>query len=78
MSSVGGTGTLGQTTRETIMRISSGLLRSTIAVALVAGTAVVALAADITGAGATFPFPIYSKWAAAYSRWEPHPRCGIT
>lgn len=26
----------------------------------------VASAADITGAGATFPFPIYSKWAEAY------------
>lgn len=25
-----------------------------------------ALAADITGAGATFPFPIYAKWAEAY------------
>jgi len=25
-----------------------------------------AFAADITGAGATFPYPIYSKWAAAY------------
>jgi len=25
-----------------------------------------ALAADISGAGATFPYPIYSKWAAAY------------
>jgi len=25
-----------------------------------------AVAADITGAGATFPFPIYSKWAEAY------------
>ena len=24
-----------------------------------------AMAADITGAGATFPFPIYSKWAEA-------------
>ncbi len=24
------------------------------------------LAADISGAGATFPFPIYAKWAAAY------------
>ena len=23
-------------------------------------------AADLTGAGATFPFPIYSKWAEAY------------
>ena len=26
----------------------------------------VAKAADITGAGATFPFPIYAKWAEAY------------
>ena len=25
-----------------------------------------AMAADITGAGATFPFPIYSKWAEGY------------
>ena len=48
------------------MRISSGLLRSAVAAALLAGTVAVALAADITGAGATFPFPIYSKWAAAY------------
>jgi phosphate transport system substrate-binding protein len=35
-----------------------------LAVALTAaGTAV---AADITGAGATFPYPIYAKWAEAY------------
>lgn len=27
-----------------------------------------AMAADITGAGATFPFPIYSKWADAYKK----------
>jgi phosphate transport system substrate-binding protein len=27
-----------------------------------------ALAADITGAGATFPYPIYSKWADAYKK----------
>ncbi len=32
--------------------------------ALAFGTS--ALAADITGAGATFPFPIYAKWAEAY------------
>ena len=24
------------------------------------------LAGDITGAGATFPFPVYSKWSEAY------------
>jgi phosphate transport system substrate-binding protein len=36
---------------------------------LVASAAIitaVAQAADISGAGATFPYPIYSKWAAAY------------
>jgi phosphate transport system substrate-binding protein len=37
----------------------------TIAAALIVPWAP-ALAADITGAGATFPFPIYAKWAAAY------------
>ena len=34
----------------------------------VAGLAIAttAFAADITGAGASFPFPIYAKWAAVY------------
>jgi phosphate transport system substrate-binding protein len=32
--------------------------------ALAFGTS--AIAADITGAGATFPFPVYAKWAEAY------------
>ena len=40
--------------------------------ALVAGMAMVASvsasAQDITGAGATFPFPIYAKWADAYKK----------
>src|ERR1700722_10594400 len=40
---------------------------------LVAATAAVALvgvaqAVDISGAGATFPYPIYSKWADAYKK----------
>lgn len=37
--------------------------------AMAAGAAIVfssAMAADITGAGATFPYPIYAKWAEAY------------
>jgi phosphate transport system substrate-binding protein len=42
----------------------------TVAAAALAATTVgfsgLALAADITGAGATFPFPIYAKWAEAY------------
>jgi phosphate transport system substrate-binding protein len=35
---------------------------------LLATVAIAANAADITGAGATFPFPIYAKWAEAYKR----------
>ena len=27
-----------------------------------------ASAADISGAGATFPFPLYAKWAEAYKK----------
>lgn len=39
------------------------------AVAVVSvGWAGQALAADITGAGATFPYPIYAKWAEAYKK----------
>ena len=30
------------------------------------GFGATAVATDITGAGATFPFPIYAKWADAY------------
>jgi len=40
-----------------------------LAAALVAGAfASTAFAADITGAGATFPYPIYAKWADAYKK----------
>ena len=27
-----------------------------------------ATAADVSGAGATFPYPIYAKWADAYKK----------
>jgi phosphate transport system substrate-binding protein len=37
------------------------------AAALLAGTGI-AQAGDITGAGATFPYPIYAKWADAYKK----------
>jgi phosphate transport system substrate-binding protein len=33
-----------------------------------AATALPAFAADISGAGATFPYPIYAKWADAYKK----------
>ncbi|HEX3097277.1 MAG TPA: phosphate ABC transporter substrate-binding protein PstS [Usitatibacter sp.] len=47
------------------MRISRAL-----AAAALAGTAALssAFAAEITGAGATFPYPIYAKWADAYRK----------
>jgi phosphate transport system substrate-binding protein len=41
-------------------------LRTAIIAAAVGVAGVAADAAEITGAGATFPFPIYSKWAQAY------------
>jgi len=44
-----------------INRLLSGI--GLTAALLTAGTA---LAADITGAGATFPYPVYAKWAEAY------------
>ena len=43
-------------------------LKATLAASVLAATALSAQAADITGAGATFPFPIYSKWADTYKK----------
>lgn len=42
-------------------------VKAIVAAGLVA-VATAAAAADITGAGATFPFPVYSKWADAYKK----------
>jgi phosphate transport system substrate-binding protein len=39
------------------------LAAATFAIAVSAASAV-----DITGAGATFPYPIYAKWAEAYKQ----------
>jgi phosphate transport system substrate-binding protein len=44
------------------------LLKSLMATALLAASVSGASAYDITGAGATFPFPIYAKWADAYKK----------
>src|SRR6201985_3225033 len=35
---------------------------------IAAATALPAYAVDISGAGATFPYPIYAKWADAYKK----------
>jgi phosphate transport system substrate-binding protein len=49
--------------------ISKRSLLKTVAAAALATMAMApAFAADITGAGATFPYPMYAKWAEAYKK----------
>jgi phosphate transport system substrate-binding protein len=43
-------------------------VRSSLALLAAITTAPLALAQDVTGAGATFPAPIYAKWADAYNK----------
>lgn len=47
------------------MRLLSYAVTAGLGIAVMNGAA---HAADITGAGATFPFPVYSKWAEAYKK----------
>jgi phosphate transport system substrate-binding protein len=42
--------------------------KTLLAAGLLAATLLPAKAADISGAGATFPYPIYAKWADAYKK----------
>jgi phosphate transport system substrate-binding protein len=51
---------------ENHMKLQASFL--TLAIAAGFGFGSVAQAADITGAGATFPYPIYAKWADAYKK----------
>jgi phosphate transport system substrate-binding protein len=45
------------------------LVRTLVAATAIAAVSTIsAVAADITGAGATFPYPIYAKWADAYKK----------
>src|SRR5437879_941564 len=44
------------------------LTKTLLAAGLLAATLLPAKAADISGAGATFPYPIYAKWADAYKK----------
>ena len=50
------------------MNTRRSLLKTVAAAALATLAMGSALAADITGAGATFPFPVYAKWAEAYKK----------
>jgi phosphate transport system substrate-binding protein len=51
---------------EIYMRTLNKLAHGTFAATLGLAFSVSALAADITGAGATFPYAVYAKWAEAY------------
>jgi len=59
-----------QTVRTPLIRLatrmSTVLTGAAVSVGLMAGN--LAQAAEITGAGATFPYPIYAKWADAYKK----------
>ena len=48
------------------MKFLNNFMAGALAIAAVTAVTTAVLGADISGAGATFPFPIYSKWAAAY------------
>ena len=47
---------------------NSLILRSVLVVSSLAGISGAALAQEVTGAGATFPAPLYAKWADAYNK----------
>ncbi|HKE43029.1 MAG TPA: phosphate ABC transporter substrate-binding protein PstS [Steroidobacteraceae bacterium] len=51
--------------RKGLLSAAATLVASTAATLIVAADA---RASDISGAGATFPYPIYSKWADAYKK----------
>lgn len=48
------------------MRITHKLLQGTLAAVMGLAFSASALAIDVTGAGATFPYAVYTKWAEAY------------
>ncbi len=49
---------------RTLNKLAQGALAATLGLAFSVG----AMAADITGAGATFPYAVYTKWAEAYQQ----------
>ena len=50
------------------MPVKLFLIRSTVAAAAFGAFAIPAAAQDVTGAGASFPAPVYAKWADAYNK----------
>ena len=51
------------------MKIMKGLVA--IGVMVLGGATLLAQTIQINGAGATFPYPIYSKWFAEYNKLHP-------
>ena len=50
------------------MPVKLFLIRSTVAAAAFGAFVIPAVAQDVTGAGASFPAPVYAKWADAYNK----------
>jgi phosphate transport system substrate-binding protein len=50
------------------VQLSQALSKAVIVVGTLAAASTWATAADISGAGATFPYPIYAKWADTYKK----------
>jgi phosphate transport system substrate-binding protein len=50
------------------MKLSNILATVTAAVAFTAASGAIAQVTEITGAGATFPAPLYARWAADYNK----------
>ena len=48
--------------------IFKSMMRAAVVAGTLAAVAAPAFAVDISGAGATFPYPIYAKWADAYKK----------
>ena len=59
---------LAECARTTVRQGGLLLTAAAAAAVLAAGAAVPAAAVDISGAGATFPYPVYAKWAEAYKQ----------
>src|SRR5256885_16294868 len=59
-------GILNSFNAKRMLVVVAGVIAFAAAVAAVVAFAGAAQAADISGAGATFPYPVYSKWADAY------------
>src|SRR6516164_11376647 len=56
-------------TRERFIVVGAGILVLTLAVALqTGGTVFAAQNETVNGAGATFPFPLYTQWANDYNK----------